>query len=237
MSRYKRLLLLFCCGMLLSLSVSCSIGKEPKDDLLEYLENKYPNDNFTWYCNMLRSEGKHKNDYEIVAFCEKYPDAEIHAMRQQHANGLDYYDNYMAYYFQEPAAEYVHDIAEGIFGECKVFCIITPRAWISDTITFASTPDEFLKSQPVCGFAICISHDSNVDRKLDDEKVEQMQKIISDHGWYNTSFSIDLLSDKEMYDQLQNYDDYGAIDLSDYCVIEMNQNSEYDRIKWSDKHE
>lgn len=131
----------------------------------------------------------------------------------------------------------MHDIAEGIFGECKVFCIITPRAWISDRITYESTPDEFLKSQPVCGFTICISHDSNADNKLDDEKVEQMQKIISDHGWYQISFSIDLLSDKALYDQLLNYDYYEAIDLSDYCVIEINQNSEYDIIKWSDKQE
>ena len=108
MRKVKRTFPLVACCCLL---MSCSVGQSRQDKLLQYMENKYSEDNFAWVQNELNNN---REKYGIIVSSENFPDARI-LVREYDNESNDYIlDNYMAYYFANPAAEYIRMIAADI---------------------------------------------------------------------------------------------------------------------------
>ncbi|WP_295086920.1 hypothetical protein [Ruminococcus sp.] len=230
MKKNKIFSIVLCVVMTIGL-IGC-IGKDPKDDLLEYLENKYPDDNFTWYSNELGSEGKKRKDYEIKVHSDKFPNAEIHASRQDHNGKLLYFDNYTSFCLEAPTCDYVHDIAEDVFGECKVY-YRTPidLMFIDPYVTLETTPDNFLKSKNMGYLSIYLLCED--DEKLDEEKVGKMRDIIKTHIW-QAPINIYLFNE-DTYSDINFYDDFSEKEVIDACFINSIGNSKF-QIEWSKKH-
>ena len=216
----------------MTIGLSGCFGKDPKEDLLEHLEKKYSDDNFTWYCNELGSEGKKRKDFEIKVHSDKFPKAEIHAARKDYNGKLYYYDNYASYCLEKPACEYVHDIAEEIFGECKVFYRAPIDLMFSDpSVTPETKPDDFLKSKNMGYMSIYLFSEGY--KGLDEEKVGEMLEIIKGQVW---QLPIDIyLFNEDVYSAISSYDDFSEKDIKDACFINSIGTPKF-QIEWSKKH-
>lgn len=231
MKKLKKVTLLLCSIIAGILFTAC--GDNPREDLLNYLENKYPDDNFSWYLNELGSEGKNPKDYEILVHSDKYPDAEIHASRIMIDGKLVYNDNYMGYYMEEKVSKYINDISKPLFGQCKVFCKPSKLMKMSNSITIQSTAEEFLSSNPWYHIYICISPEP--EKKIDIYKIEEIKKIMLERQWQNCTINILLYDSIEYLKSIDSYDDIKIDDVIDYCLIELSFDGKDFYVIWKEK--
>ena len=142
------------CGAGLFLLCGCFSGDNARDDLLNYLEARYTQDDFTFHSYELQPEQNELKKTEICVSSKLFPDADLRALRWQKDGKWVYRDNYMAYYLHDDVEAYMHDIAESIFGACKVYLdspwgVYTPESYPTD-----ADAEYYLKSKPQCGFAV-----------------------------------------------------------------------------------
>ena len=231
MKKITRLFTIIMCAVMTIGLAGCA-DRDPKEDLLEYLENKYPDDDFTWYCNELGSEGKNRKDFEIKVHSEKFPNAEIHAARQVQNGKLLYFDNYASFRLEEPACEYVHDIAEDIFGECKVYYRTpTDLIFIDTSVTPETAPDDFLRSKNMGYLGIYLPGEN--DTGLDEGKVFEMRDMIKEHIWL---LPVNIyIFDEDTYSDISFYDDFSENKIIDACFINSIGQEKF-QTEWSKKH-
>ena len=140
--------LVACCYLLTTMNASCgcsNLFRDPEGELFAYLAEKYPDDKFT----KIRDAGggiEFHYDYGMYVKSEKYPDAQIYVSHVPRNGEQFIFDNYMAYYFEEEAQEYIQQIVDEIFGECKVFSDVNISGVIDPAITKESSVLDFLRN-------------------------------------------------------------------------------------------
>lgn len=215
--------------IILVLLSSCS--NNPKNDLLNYLEKKYPDDDFSWESNVLGSEGKSREDYEIIVKSKLISDAEIHVARQKQYGNIVYLDNYLDYYLRNSVSEIVVSTFENELGKCDVYCRPSPDHLTNSSIAYSA--DEFLKSKPMYIIYTFLPKNTSV---IDESKIDSVIKIIKKQEWYGISFCFISTKESKKYEEipLNILVDENTID---YCNLRYDFNGDNYVIKWSDDHE
>ena len=228
MRKVKRMIPLVACCCLL---MSCSVGQSRQDKLLQYMENKYSEDNFAWVQNELNNN---REKYGIIVSSENFPDARI-LVREYDNESNDYIlDNYMAYYFANPAAEYIRMIAADIWGDCKVYCEPHAQDISTSHLTKSSTALDYLQTQSMCNIKVVLP-----STELTQEDAEAFRNAIYSQEIYRVNFGVMSLSDVVYYQELTSYVSIPSDKIEDsfYFFLLEDKSEEENMIEWSEGHE
>ncbi len=194
------------CTVALLLCTGCApSAKESQKALMQYMENRYPEDNFTWWYNALGGEGENTyQTYEIIMHSEKYPDAAIHAARWKKDGEFIYADNYMAYYLQDDVEAFMQQMAEEYFGECKVYVHFSYGKLVSSAFPTNATAEDYLKSKPGCIFAIYLSPDCITKEEAKDG-FGKLESEYETRQFEKVEAAVYILPDAESYKMTDSY--------------------------------
>lgn len=193
--------ILFLCSTALLLCTGCASAESPKDALMNYMSDRYPEDHFTWVYNELVGEGRNTAEtFEIILNSNNFPDAEIHAARWKTNGEFVYADNYMAYYLEDDVNAYMHDIAEEYFGECKVYVHFSYGKMASSTFPTDATAEDYLKSKPDCIFAIYLPPD-HISTEAAKEGLKQLEFKYETQQYERVEAAVYMLPDAESYEK------------------------------------
>ncbi|SEL44509.1 hypothetical protein SAMN02910353_02624 [Ruminococcus sp. YRD2003] len=199
--------------------------------LLDYLSNRYPDDNFTVSSNQLTTEGNNPNLFSVYFRSERFPDEGIKAWAEKVDGKYNFEDNYMKYYLQNDIEAYVHDIAEKSFGECKVFVDFSNyRHCLPESFPTDATAEDFLKTGEACYFVVFVSpgHISLQDAR---EELKNYKSELEKCEFENIGSAVYILPDIESFEKtdsvngptgrfhdMENYDWVGSLKS-----VEMNE--------------
>lgn len=168
------------------------------------MENRYPEDNFTWWYNALGGEGENTyQTYEIIMHSEKFPDAAIHAARWKKDGEFIYADNYMAYYLQDDVEAFMQQMAEEYFGECKVYEYISKGKLVSSAFPVDATAEDYLKSKPQCIITVFLSPE-RITLDNAKEKYKQFEAEFAEQQYEKVGVSVYWLPDAESYEKTES---------------------------------
>ena len=188
-----------CIAALLLCTGCAPSAKESQKALMRYMENRYPEDNFTWWYNALGGEGENTyQTYEIIMHSEKFPDAAIHAARWKKDGEFIYADNYMAYYLQDDVEAFMQQMAEEYFGECKVYEHISNGKLVGSNFPTDATVEDYLKSKPSCSFAVFISP-GHITLDEAKRKMEQFEAEFEDRQYDKVGAGVYIIPNAEDY--------------------------------------
>ena len=200
------------CTAALLLCTGCAPSAEgPQKALMRYMENRYPEDNFTWWYNALGGEGENTyQTYEIIMHSEKYPDAAIHAARWKKDGEFIYADNYMAFYLQDDVEAFMQQMAEEYFGECKVYEHISSGKLVGSNFPTDATAEDYLKSKPSCSFAVFISP-GHITLDEAKRKMEQFEAEFEDWQYDKVGAGVYIIPNAEDYENAEpSYGEIGS---------------------------
>lgn len=197
-----------CSAVLLAFGGCCvSRTEKARKELLAYLENRYPDDNFVWDYDQSRGTAQADDfGFNIVARSENMPDAYIYVSRWHDKEGHEIYaDNYMVHYLHDDIEAYMYEIAESIFGECKVYMKFEVDGLIRSSVTINSTAEDYLKSKPDCSFSVYLPP-NGLKMDVAKEKLEELKDCLKERKIYNISGGIDIVTDANAYEKCNSYD-------------------------------
>lgn len=193
-----------CIATLLLCTGCAPSAKESQKALMRYMENRYPEDNFTWWYNALGGEGENTyQTYEIIMHSEKFPDAAIHAARWKKDGEFIYADNYMAYYLQDDVEAFMQQMAEEYFGECKVYEYISKGKLVSSAFPVDATAEDYLKSKPQCIITVFLSPE-RITLDNAKEKYKQFEAEFAEQQYEKVGVSVYWLPDAESYEKTES---------------------------------
>lgn len=181
-----------------------------KGILLDYLNNRYPDDTFTLSPNQLTTERNTKDSYFFFFRSEKFPGKSIVACRDKVDGQYRFDDNYLKYYLQDDIENYMHDIAEKSFGECKVFVRFSnyfqtlPESFPTD----ATAEDYMMVGQP-CLFDVVLPPEQ-ITLEEAREALEPFKSELEKRGFEKMTLGIYILPDNESYEEAEWI--YGSMD-------------------------
>ena len=192
------------CGAGLFLLCGCFSGDNARDDLLNYLEARYTQDDFTFHSYELQPEQNELKKTEICVSSKLFPDADLRALRWQKDGKWVYRDNYMAYYLHDDVEAYMHDIAESIFGACKVYLdlpwgVYTPESYPTD-----ADAEYYLKSKPQCGFAVYLPPGQSKENAA--ENLKEFTEKLKEKQFFGISGGVRIIKEQEAYDEISSFD-------------------------------
>ena len=193
------------CGAALFLLCGCFSGDNARDDLLNYLENRYPDDDFVWDHDVGSVSRANDFDYIMTVHSQKFPKDFIYVRRWLLDGQELYADNYMVHYLHDDIESCMHDIAEDVFGACKVYMTFTPDAMVSPAVTVSATAEDYLKSNPDCGFAVYLPPDGI---SADEAKagIPALEAELSDRQFYSADGGVRIITDQDVYDKITSFD-------------------------------
>ncbi len=198
-----KILVCFIAALLLCTRCAPS-AEEPQKALMRYMENRYPEDNFTWWYNALGGEGENTYEtFEIIMHSEKFPDAAIHAARWKKDGEFIYADNYMAYYLQDDVEAFMQQMAEKYFGECKVYEYISKGKLVSSAFPVDATAEDYLKSKPQCIITVFLSPE-RITLDNAKEKYKQFEAEFAEQQYEKVGVSVYWLPDAESYEKTES---------------------------------
>ena len=194
MRKVKRMipLVAYCC-----LLMSCSVGQSRQDKLLQYMENKYSEDNFAWVQNELNNN---REKYGIIVSSENFPDARI-LVREYDNESNDYIlDNYMAYYYKTEAETYVSELISEIYPENYVYLQFEHYQLLSSDLALSSSLQDFLE---LCDHSfhlvILLPPTQSLDQMEKDYKL--LCNIVKDQE-IRAAFDVCYLNDQSYYQSI-----------------------------------
>lgn len=114
-----------------------------EEEMMKYMEEKYQEEFTAGLC----STANWAYNYDsMTVYSDKFPNEFIQVYRYKNK---EFKDNYMAYLFREEVEQLVHEIAEPLFGECKVFMDISDFPVDGDLGRDASLEDFLKNSSPL----------------------------------------------------------------------------------------
>lgn len=195
------------CGAALVMFVRCRELSVPKarEQMVAYLEKRYPQDHFRFEHDESKGfKPEHKFDHEIAASCDRFPDASIHVKRWI-SNGKKYYsDNYMAYYLQIDAEACMHDIAESVFGECKVYMSSPLLIYTPDSFPTDASAVYFLQSKLQCGFAVYLPPSHSKENAA--ENLNKFKEKLTGNQFFGIGGGVRIIKEQDAYDEISSYD-------------------------------
>lgn len=214
-----RLTVLGLCGAVLLTFGGCGRAQkrtDPQKELLQYMNERYPDDHFTWEANQLRPQDSASGSFAIFAHRENFPDAEIRVSRRLSEDGTPVYgDNYMVYYLQADIEAYIHDIAEEFFGECKVFMSTKTILYISEKMPTDTTAEGYLEHlHGAFGFYL---PPDGLTMEAAKEKLEKFRDALKERNFSEVSGGIYIVTDANAYEN--------AIRMKDRTEVYMSTNT------------
>ena len=197
--------MLVLCGAAFLLCSGCGTNKNPAADLLQYMENRYPEDDFTLDHYELQSEQNTYQITEIIITSAQFPDGEIHAKRWKTDKQWFYADNYMAFLLHDDIEACVHEIAERCFGECKVYMSSKWNSVVSSDFPTYANADYYLRSKPECGFAIYLPPDK-LSMAEARERLELFKTELSNKEYDTIGVGVDIVADADAYERICSYE-------------------------------
>lgn len=147
---------------------SCTVAPaDPSRDLISGMEKRYE-DKFTITENAGGGTGLSEH-LAVYVSSEKFPDARIYAVHGNFDGKTEDRDNYMAYYLKKDAEDYLHGLAEAVYGECRLVCRPDEKTVLPADITIGSSAADMLRSTKVyCSVYLPPEQDiSDKEQKLD----------------------------------------------------------------------
>ena len=204
MKQNRRRIMGLCTAALLLCTGCAPSAEKPQKALMQYMENRYPEDNFTWWYNALGGEGENTyQTYEIIMHSEKYLDAAIHAARWKKDGEFVYADNYMAFYLQDDVETFMQQMAEKYFGECKVYEYISKGKLVSSAFPVDATAEDYLKSKPQCIITVFLSPE-RITLDNAKEKYKQFEAEFAEQQYEKVGVSVYWLPDAESYEKTES---------------------------------
>ena len=140
----------------------------------------------------------------------------------------------MAYYFANPAAEYIRMIAADIWGDCKVYCEPHAQDISTSHLTKSSTALDYLQTQSMCNIKVVLP-----STELTQEDAEAFRNAIYSQEIYRVNFGVLSLSDVVYYQELTSYVSIPSDKIEDsfYFFLLEDKSEEENMIEWSEGHE
>ena len=168
--------------------------------LLDYLSNRYPDDNFTISSNQLTTEGNNPNLFSVYFRSEKYPDEGIIAWAENVDGKYNFEDNYMKYYLRDDIAARGHDIAEKCFGECKVAVGYSNyRRCLPESFPTDATAEDYLEIGQPCSFDVLLPPEHTTLEEAR-EGLEPFKSEFEKRGFDKMIVAVYFLPDIESYE-------------------------------------
>ena len=174
--------------------------------LLDYLSNRYPDDTFTVDSDQIGTERNTADSFSVYFRCESIPNAPIVASRRKEEENFIFYDNYMKYHLKADMEEYVHDIAEKYFGECKVYMHFSEyRRCLPESFPTDATAEDYLKTGQACSFTVFISpgHITLEDAR---EQLKSFQSEFEKRSFDKMIVEVLILPDIESFEKTDSVD-------------------------------
>lgn len=188
---------------------------------MHYMENRYPEDDFTWAYNALGGEGENTYEtFEIILTSKKFPDAAIHAARWKKDGKFIYADNYMAYYLQDDVEVFMQQLAEEYFGECKVYEHISSGKLVSSDFPADATAEDYLKSKPSCSFTVFISP-GHIALDEAQKNMKEFEAAFEERQYEKVGAGVYIIPNEEDYAKAEpSYGQIGSkIDLKSFDFV------------------
>ena len=173
--------------------------------LLDYLSNRYPDDTFTVDSNQIGTERNTVDSFSVYFRSESIPGAPIVAWRKKVDGQYTFKDNYMKYYLKADMEEYVHNIAEKYFGECKVYMHFGEyRLCLPESFPTDATAEDFLKTGQDCSFVVFISpgHITLEDAR---EEFKTFKSAFEKRNFDNVGMGAYILPDTESFKKTDSF--------------------------------
>lgn len=196
----KRISLLLISGAVLfsfcgCTSVKCMVAK---GKLRKYMKEAYPDDSFTWEEGWGDS-GEYITSYEMTGHSKKFPDAEIHASCSRYTEYDDdwsFSSTYPCYLYQQDVEAYIRDIAERVFGACKVYEVIDP--YNTDSYQESVSVEDYIKQTRI-NVEIFLPPDG-LSKEEAADGIKQLETLLGEKGMYKVKGNVRIITDQETYD-------------------------------------
>lgn len=239
--RKKALILFLIFVTAIGLGGCTKIGNNLNDNMVEYMNNKYPDD--TFYYKEPFGGGIGTDGHQIIVSSQKYPDAEIHVYYITDDSGNEIYrDNYRGIVYEEQTRECIENVIASCLDGEEYYLDYEP----ADTWYFDDIPDGSFESYVA-------SHSSGIDfmcivdlngKELDRQEFEEKYKnaVVENHlCTISTRFFFDDGSEAlEVFKETENKDVNAWFDYMnsrEYVEFYASMSSvgTYKAFKWKEK--
>ena len=180
-------------------SVKCMVAK---GKLRKYMKETYPDDSFTWEEGWGNSS-EYITSYGMTGHSKKFPDAEIHASCSRYTEYDDdwsFSSTYLCYLYRQDVEAYIHDIAERVFGACKVYEIPNPlglEAWDNLSQTNESI-ENYIKEIRI--YVEIFLPPDGLSKEEAADGIKEFEKLLGGKEIYNVKGKVRIITDQETYD-------------------------------------
>lgn len=231
--KIKRILATVLLIIMIAGSLGCMNIKSNKDILMEYISQKYKDDEFTFVSLTGGSLGS--DEHSIVVSSKKYPDEYIIVRKTLVEGGGNpeiFSDNYMAVVFKEDVDDAINDAVNEVYSNYKVIYKPT-QSPLPQTVG----PDTDLKdylSDTESRLMAVIFIDSDGQTANRDEKLELLRESLKANGVNINATLVFTEGDKIQSVNESNYDDYlWNNSLSDMrCDFSLDSDFEFIYTEW-----
>lgn len=198
---------------------------DTKQQLIQTLENRY-NDKFTLISNA--GGGNMTEHCALYLSSEKLPDDRIYAVHGVFDGKIEDRDNYMAYYLRDGAENYLSQLAEDVYGSCKVFYAPDRTTALPTTVDMNSTAEEMLQnSKCTCTIILPNEKDENIRNSCLSKL--SAKAVSKDIQFYLYAAYID---DEAYYSKISSADELDMTHVAYDCLVSMDNNFNSADVKW-----
>lgn len=229
----KRILATVLLIIMIAGSLGCMNIKSNKDILMEYISQKYEDDEFTFVSLTGGSLGS--DEHSIVVSSKKYPDEYIIVRKTLVEGGGNpeiFSDNYMAVVFKEDVEDAINAAVNEVYSNYKVIYKPT-QSPLSQNIGPDTNLNDYL-SDTASRLMAVVFIDSEGQKENRDENLERFRRSLKDNGIIIGASLIFLDGDRVQSINEYNYDEYMWKDeLSDMrCDFSLDGDYEFIYTEW-----
>lgn len=225
----KKIFLVLSVVVLMVCLCSCNKGQAKIDRMIDYMNNKYSDDTFTY----LRMSGGFpgSNETKIVVASEKYPDIFIRVICAEVDGAEIFTDTYVGAKFEEQTREYLEDVIRGEYGDNFSLHYTPSDIVCTENGSSDTTFEEFLSTTKISFSAVVYAENGIVDEAATEEVIKKMfaDSVIS----FGCIFYVDdevLLSDDSYEEEVWNCIHHGI--YIEELVIWKESPEVYSKLEW-----
>lgn len=200
--------------------------RDGREVLLESLGDKY-GETFTFEDNA--GGGTAMTDHcAIHVHSEKLPEDTVYAVRGVFDGKTENRDNYMAYYLKDGAEAYLKNIAEEVYGKCRVFYVPDDKMLLPAYIGKDSTAEEMLRASK-CYYYVLLPVGKDMSEK--EQKLEELFEKLKGKK-IRCYLYVAYIDDEKYYDSIESAAGIDKAHVAAECTLGMDDDFNITDKKW-----
>lgn len=194
--------------------------------LIDSLNEKY-GESFTFVDNA--GGGTALQDHcAIHVHSEKLPEDTVYAVRGVFDGKTENRDNYIAYYLKKDAEAYLHDIAEQVYGRCRVFYAPDDKMVLPADMGKDTTAQEMLRASK-CYYSVLLPMGQDMPQK--EKKLDELLERLRNEK-IRCYLYIAYLDDDKYYDSAESAAVIDKAHVIADCTVGMDDEYNITDKKW-----